>query len=97
MFYVFIYEFCCEAKKNSHVPFRVISPSFKQRFPLAAFNRHKKDRANAIIEAYEEISDLRCQLDDKAGELQDLKKKVHKIEERIPRKKRKVCCIVILK
>ena len=73
MFYVFICEFCCEAKKNSHVPFRVISPSFKQRFPLAAFNRHKKDRANAIIEASEEISDLRCQLDDKAGELEDLK------------------------
>ena len=97
MFYVFIFEFCCEAKKNSHVPFRVISPSFKQRFPLAAFNRLKKDRTNAIIKASEGISDLRCQLHEKAGELEDLKKKVHKLEERIRRKKRKVCCIVILK
>ena len=75
MFYVFIYEFCCDAKKNSHVPFSVISPSFKQRFPLAAFNRLKKDRTNAIIKATEEISDLRCELDEKAAELEDLNKK----------------------
>lgn len=66
-----------------------------RRFPLAEFNRLKKERAKAILEANEEISSLRRKLDEEAAEIEVLKKKQHKLEERTRRKKRKVSILVL--
>lgn len=63
----------------------------KQRFPLAEYNRLKKERMQAIIESDENICELRSQLDEKSQELDDLTRKLHKTEEKIRRRKRKVC------
>ena len=66
--------------------FRVTSNGRKQRFPLAAYNRVKKARAQelalALVEKDAKTRELRSQLDEKAMEL-------HKTEEHI-RRKRKV-------
>ena len=71
--------------------FRLTSTGGKQRFPLAAFNRLKKERTQAVLEATEEIGELRSQLDQKKTELEEFRKQLHKTEERIRRRKRKVC------
>ena len=68
-------------KKNSHGSF--------------SFNRLKKERAKAILEANEEISSLRRKLDEQVEEIEVLKKKQHKLEERSRRKKRKVSMFVL--
>ena len=70
--------------------------SFKQRFQLAEFNRLKRQRKESLIEANSELSGLRAELNHKVAELADLKKTVHKLEERSRRKKRKVCSIIAM-
>ena len=74
--------------------FRVTSSGRKQRFPLAAYNRVKKARSQelalALVEKDAKIRELRSQLDEKAMELEALNSKLHKTEEHIRRRKRKV-------
>ena len=74
--------------------FRVTSSGRKQRFPLAAYNRVKKARAQelalALVEKDAKIRELRSQLDEKAMELEALNSKLHKTEKHIRRRKRKV-------
>ena len=71
----------------------------KQRFPLAAYNRVKKARAQelalALVEKDAKIRELRSQLDEKAIELETLNSKLHKTEEHI-RQKRKVGIFCLL-
>ena len=74
--------------------FRVTSSGRKQRFPLAAYNRLKKERSQELALALVEdakISKLKLQLDEMATELEALNSKLHKTEEHIRRQKRKVC------
>lgn len=82
---------CPKTKKNYHLVLRVISSGRKKRFPLAAYNRFTKERTQALVQTEAKISELRSQLDEKGTELEDLKTKLHKTEERIRRRKRKVC------
>ena len=73
--------------------FRVTSSGRKQRFPLAAYNRLKKERtqelALALIEKDAKIRELGSQLDEKVTELEALNSKLHKSEEHIRRQKRR--------
>ena len=71
--------------------FRLTLTRGKRRFPLAAFNRLKKERTQAIVDATAQISELRSQLDENKAELDALKKQLHKTEEKIRRRKQKVC------
>lgn len=86
-----IHSFCPNTKKNYHVVLRVTSSGRKKRFPLAAYNRLKKERMQVLVQYEAKISKLRSQLDEKGTELEALKTKLHKTEERIRRRKRKVC------
>ena len=74
--------------------FRVTLSGRKQRFPLAAYNRVKKARAQelalTLVEKDAEIRGLRSQLHEKAMELEALNSKLYKTEEHIRRRKRKV-------
>lgn len=83
-------------KKNSIGPFRLGSSGRRQRFPLAEYNRVKKERTQALIECDAKISSLRSQLHEKTTELEALKSKLHNTEERIRRGKRKVIVHFIL-
>lgn len=49
---------------------RLTSTGGKQWFPLAAFNHLNKERTKAVLEASEQISQLRSQLDQKKTELE---------------------------
>ena len=70
---------------------RVISSGRKKRFLLAAYNRFTKERTQALVQTEAKISELRSQLNEKGTQLEDLKTKLHKTEERIRRRKRKFC------
>ena len=97
---VHIKSYCPNTKKNISWVFRVTSSGRKERFPLAAYNRLKKERSQelalALVEQDAKISKLKLQLDEKATELEALNSKLHKTEEHIRRQKRKVCINYIL-
>ena len=77
-------------------PFRLGPSGRRQRFPLAKYNRLRKERTQALIECDAKISSLRSQLLEKTTELEALKSKLHKTEERIRRGKQKVIVHFIL-
>ena len=69
---------------------RVTSSGQKKHFPLAAYNRLKKERTQALVQYEAKISELRSQFNEKGTELEALMTKLHKTKERIRRRKRKV-------
>lgn len=80
--------------------FRVTSSGRKQRFPLAAYNRLKKEKkqelALVLVEQDAGIKEVRSQVAERATELEALNSKLHNLEEQIGRRKRKVCVNYIL-
>lgn len=72
----------------------------KKHFPLAAYNRAKKQKTQSLIENRlkldESIISLQTQIRQRTDNLAELERELHKTEEKIRRRKRKVTILIVI-